>query len=508
VRTDDGVMSLKGELRLSADERTNSIIISAARPRIALVLSLVHKLDVSTTSEVRPKVFRLTYADATTVASQLNSIFEQPQGGAARSGGGMPWFMGGQQQGGARQSTDYAGLKRNVIVADVRTNSVVVTATAQNMKEFEAMIAELDAPNVLSDITRTFPLKFAKASDVASTLTSLFRGNQSRNMRFFDLFSGNSSSQQGDPIASLRNITLVADVKTNTLLVTGPPQAFAMVESIIAQLDRRTPQVFIEVVIVDVSLDDSTKFGVEWSWANDPHSIFKNKVDEELGTAFDLKKETLGMKYSILNTNLKALLYALTTRSNVQVKSVPSITTADNVAAKISIGQDEPFVSSETETTGGNIRRSVDFKNVSITLNVTPRVSEASGLISLDVQQTINELMGRESELNAPIIANREAKTTVTVSDGQTIVIGGIIKENVDRTTSAVPVISKIPVIGELFKSTKNMKTKSELMVFITPHILRDEKGIDEITARERGKLSDPKPLAPETTPPTAPETK
>lgn len=490
--TTDGPLSLKGEVHIAADDRTNSIVISASKEKIKLIRSLIEKLDVNTTSEVKARIFPMKFADASLVATQLNSLFEQPQGGS--STGRNPFFFGGGQQ--QTSSPDsYASLKRNLVVADVRTNSVVVTATEQNMKQFEELIAQLDAPNALSDVARTFQLKYASASTVATTLNNLFRGN-TRNNSFFDIIMGNRSTT-GDPISQLRNITVVAESKTNTLLITGPPQAFAMIESIIAQLDRRTPQVFIQVAIVDVTLDDTNKFGIEWQWSNDPHGDGSDKTKHEVGPGFGLTDEKYGLKYSILSDNLKVLLHALTTRSNVKVYSTPSITTADNVPATISIGQDIPFVSTSEETDNGNLRQTVDFKNVSITLNVTPHVTAATAdipLITMDVQQTINELIGREIELNAPIIANRQAKTTVMVKDGQTIVIGGIIKENSERQTKGVPFLSKIPLIGEAFKTRTNIKSKSELMVFITPRILKDDEAVDARTAAERNKLSEPLP--------------
>lgn len=484
----DGVLSLKGELRISADERTNAIIISASRPKIDMVLGLIAKLDVNTTSEVHAKIFHLQYADATIVANQLNTLFEQPQGG---NNNRMNFMMWGMPDTSSASKTDYAGLKRNMIVADVRSNSVVVTATEQNMQQFESMIRDLDSPTVLSDITRTFQLKYANATELASTLNSLFRGNTQRGFSLRDLFS-NTSNQTGDPIASLKNITVVADSKSNTLLFTGPPQAFSMIEGILTQLDRRTVQVFIEVAIVDVTLDNTTKFGIEWTWNSDEKAPDGTTPRETIGTNFGLSSEKLGLRYSIISDNLKALLHALQTRSDVRVYSTPSITTADNVPAKISIGQDVPFVSSSEETSGGNFRQTVEFKNVSIALNVTPHVNETSDLINLDVQQTINELIGTEAELNAPIIANREAKTTVMVDDGQTIVIGGIIKQNRERELNAVPILSKIPLLGEAFKSRTWRNTQSELMVFLTPHILRDEQSTAEITKQAQQRLSDP----------------
>jgi len=484
VRTDEGLFSLKGELHLAADDRTNSIIISGSKDKIALVKTLVVKLDKNVTSEVKARVFPLKFADATMVATQLNSMFDQPQGGGSTS---RNPFFGGRQPTTVTPDS-YASLKRNIVVADVRTNSVVVTATESNMAQFEDLIKQLDTPNLLSDVARTFQLKFATASSVATTLTNLFRGS-SRGRSFFDIIVG-SQSGAGDPISQLRNITVVADQKTNTLLITGPPQAFGMIETIIAQLDRRTPQVFIQVAIVDVTLDDTNKFGVEWQWSNG------SSTRHTVGPNFGLADETFGLKYSVISNNLQALLHALTTSSNVKVYSTPSITTADNVAATISIGQDIPFITSSEETSSGNLRQTVDFKNVSIALNVTPHVTPhvegTSDLISLDVQQTINELIGREIELNAPITANRQARTTVMVKDGQTIVIGGIIKENTEDVKKAVPVLSKLPLIGELFKSRSKTVTKSELMVFLTPHILQDDEAVDQQTEIERNKLTNP----------------
>ncbi len=489
VKTDDGIMSLKGEIRLAPDARTNSLIISASRAKIDLILDTLKKLDVDTEPEVKAKVYPLTYADATQVAAQLNNLFEQPQGGAD-GGRRNPWdWWGGGSRG---QSTGYAGLKRNVIVADVRTNSVIVTATEQNLKAFDDMIRELDAPKVLSEITQAFPLKYAIARDLADTLNRLFRGEYRRSGgSFWDVIFGGygGRNQEGGPLDQLRSITVVADDKTNTLLITGPPQTFNAIQKLIERLDRRTPQVYIEVAIVDVTLDDDTRFGIEWTWTSS-ETMPDGTPEQSASTNFNLAQMTTGLKYSIISDNLKAILQALETRSNVKVYSTPRVTTADNVEAVISIGRDEPFVSSVQETVGGGLLRSVEFKPVNVALTVTPHVNGDSGTIALDVLQTIDEIIGREPELNAPIIASRRAETSIVVKNGQTIVIGGIIKENKERVTRAVPLISEIPLIGELFKSRQWRDTKSELMVFLTPHILADDESVSTLTEETKAELS------------------
>lgn len=479
---------LKGEIHFASDDRTNSLVIFASRPKINKVLELVKKLDIDTMPEVNAHIFTLKYADAQFVANQLNQLFVQPAGGVSGGANRFRGFFGG---GGATPTSstpgDYAGLKQNTVVADVRTNSVIVTATEQNMKQFETMILQLDSPTVASEITHIYRLKYASAPSMATTLTQLFRGSTS-SRNFFDILSGNTGTA-GDPVAALRNITVVAEQKSNSLLITGPPQVFASIDRLIDSLDQRTVQVFIEVAIVDVTLDKESKFGVEWKW-NSSELGPGGDPAHTVSTENNLAKETLGLKYSVISNNLQALLHTLETRSNVKVYSTPSITTADNVQAAISIGQDIPFIS-QVEDVNNISRQTVDFKNVSVSLTVTPHVNMTSDLIALDVLQTINEIIGQDQILKAPVIANRSAKTSVMVNDGQTIVIGGIIKENQERTANAVPLLSRIPVLGELFKSRTRSNQKSELMVFLTPHILRTEESINKVYNDARDKLTD-----------------
>ncbi len=496
VATDNGVLSLRGSLRLASDDRTNSIIIAASRPKIDMVVSLLKQLDIDTLPEVHSKVYPLKNADANLVATQLNKLFQQPDGGTRTANN--PFMF--QNPAMMPTAKSYAGMKENLVVADVRTNSIIVTASETNLRQYDDMIAHLDAPSVLSDVTRVFPLKFATAKDLATSLTSLFRG-QRQNFSFFDLYMGNSSSStDGDPISQLNRITVVGETKSNSLLITGPPQCFTLVEQIINKLDKRAVQVYIEVAIVDVSLTDSTKFGVEWNWASKTLNADKTHTST-FGTDLGLSKETTGFRYNVISSSLQALLQTMATDSNVKVYSTPSITTADNVQAKITIGSDQPYVSSSEDTTTGGVRDTVDYKTVAVSLTVTPHVNDASNLIGLDVDQTINELLGTDATvLNSPIVANREAKTTVMVDDGQTIVIGGMIKENKDKEIQGVPWLSRIPLIGEAFKRHTNTGEKSELMVFITPHILRDDQSVKDVTNSAANKVSDPAKVLPNVT--------
>jgi general secretion pathway protein D len=189
-----------------------------------------------------------------------------------------------------------------------------------------------------------------------------------------------------------------------------------------------------------------------------------------------------GFDYGVISGSLQAFLYGIGTKSNVKVLSTPTITAEDNTPSLVTIGETIPYASSTT-ISNGTTSYGVTNENVAIALNVTPHVNEATDVVGLDVDQTVNEvLVPAAPPLNAPTLATREARTSVMVKDGQTIVIGGMFDNETDRTESNVPFLSKIPGLGELFKSHNNTTKKTELMVFLTPHILTDDQKIQATT--------------------------
>lgn len=318
LNTDQAMLSLQGQLHLAADDRTNSIMISASRPNINLVLTLIKKLDVDTTPEVTPRIFTLHYADATMVANQLTQIFLQSQ-----SNSNNPFMR--MVTASTTSANQYLGLKPNTIVADLRTNSVVVTATEQNMEVFAQVIAALDTQNSLDNVARVFPLKFATATTLATTLNALFSGNISGTTTVLSMSrpsTTNTTAYNGDPLASLLKITVIGDAKTNSLLITAPPQAFPMITDLIDKLDHRSNQVYIQVEVLDVTLGLSDQFGVEWNYTTG------SSTSQTMGTNYGLASAAttaaangtpVGFKYSIVSNGLQALLQGLTTRSDVKV---------------------------------------------------------------------------------------------------------------------------------------------------------------------------------------------
>jgi len=173
----------------------------------------------------------------------------------------------------------------------------------------------------------------------------------------------------------------------------------------------------------------------------------------------------------------------------VEILSSPNIIASDNTPATISIGESIPYQESTRETTGGSIQQTVAFIDVTNTLEVTPHVNQRER-ISLEVSQTVDALISFDEKLLAPRIAKREAQTTVEVRDGQTIIIGGIIAEQKSVTVQGVPILRKIPILGRLFEDTKKETSRSELLVFLTPHIIMDDAQVDALTEAQSGRLS------------------
>jgi general secretion pathway protein D len=486
-----GLMSVKGQVKIVAEKRTNSLVISASAENVKSIKEIVAKIDVDLSPEIEAKFVPLKFADATTLADQINSLYEDPNNPSSsrrRSPfGGMFSFgfgFGGQQQ--TRQNA----MTGNRVVPDVRTNSLVVTADKENMTQILDVIKQLDVPAQIAEVVKAIPLENAVADTVAETLTSLLQGStRGRGFFFFSLFG--QQNQGGEaPLDQLQRVNVVADAPTNTIILTGPKDTFEILEQIIKQLDRRVPQVYIEVLIVDVTLDKETRLGVQWSLID--RSLFgDSSASGTAGTLFEgLAGAGLpGLSYSLISNSIQAFLRTLEGRSNVEILSTPNIIATDNTAATITIGESIPYLAASQQTTVGGLQQTVEFIDVSTKLVVTPHVNQRE-TISLDVNQTVDALLSFDEKLLAPRIAKRQAQTTVEVSDGQSIIIGGIISKQRSLTIQGVPILRRLPIIGPLFEDKQRKFTRSELLVFLTPHIITDEKQAQAVTDARRAGMN------------------
>ena len=540
-------------VRASSDAFSNTVIVNAARDKQREVEVLIEEIDKPTEQPQSAKVYPLEFASAQEMAPIIQNVLvsNQPTG---RGGGSGQQDIGSRFATAARFGSFSSAF--GTVVADARTNSLVVTATAENHVLIENVIRDLDKEIEVTDTTFVFPLNNARADEVATLLQQAFGnrrttggggfgggfgggnrfggggGNRfggggggrtggggfgggggrtfgrgidgeelalelsaedladqaSQEYELQTQFFGGGGLQQNQntlrrgPDGRLVNtrdltgqISVIPDQNTNSLIVVSDPDNIALIQSILDQLDRIPEQVMIETLIVEASLDDGNKLGVEWEYTQDKafgDGQSTGTVESEFGLGA-ANPALQGLRYAVTGGDLSAFLNAMKTDDRFQVLSTPKIFTSNNVEAEINISQSVPFVLSTREDNNGNLTFNYSFQDVGIVLTVTPRIT-SNGYVTLDVNQTANDLQGF-TDFNAPIVNQRQASTTVSVKDGNTIVLGGIMRSTVTSRVKKLPILGDIPILGELFKSTDVTKSKTELLVFLTPRVVRTE---------------------------------
>jgi general secretion pathway protein D len=487
-----GLLDVRGDVKIVAETRTNSVMVSASDANIQIIKDIVAKVDVDMRPEVQAQIVPLEYADATTLADQINQLYEESsqfsrRGGSMFSSMFRPYYSSYGRSGSAQGT---AGLAANRVVPDVRTNSLIVTADEDNMPQILSLVKDLDVPSEIQEVVQPIPLENAVAEEVAQTINNLIQGTmRGRGFFFFSLMGGRQGQGGEAPLDQLQRVNVVADSPTNTILLSGPPETFETLERLIKQLDRQVPQVYIQVLIADITLDKSNRLGIEWSLI-DKNLLGHSSATGQLGTTFEgLAQAVTGLSYSLISNSIQGFLRTLDTRGDVEILSSPNIVAADNTPATISIGEQIPYQESTRETTGGSIQQTTGFVDVANTLEVTPHVNQRER-ITLEVTQTVDALIGFDEKLLAPRVAKRTAETTVEVRDGQTIVIGGIISKQKSVTIQGVPILRKIPIIGPLFEDKKKEESRSELLVFLTPHIILDDAQVDALTEGQSRRMT------------------
>lgn len=336
------------------------------------------------------------------------------------------------------------------VISDDKTNSIILTDNPKKLDELEKFIKEMDVPVQ----TEVFNLNYAKAEDISKKV-----------------------SEASTPVIGKVRF----DERSNTLIVTDKPSKMSEIKRIIQAFDEKDKQVLIEAKIVQIVLSDDYKMGVDWE------GIVKNYQKLDLVGHFDVLKETdpadkrgriqVG---TLSEDNFSALIHILETVGSTDILSNPRITAINNKEAKILVGSTEPYVTSTTTTTAsgpGTTAESVNFIEVGVKLFVTPTVHN-DGFITMKIKPEVSsktKTYKSSSGNEIPIVETSEAETTVVVKDGVTIVIGGLIKENNERTTTKVPVLGDIPVVGAAFRSQSNKLDKTEIVIFLTPHIVNGD---------------------------------
>jgi general secretion pathway protein D len=532
------VVSSSIGVRAAADTRTNTVVVTAGERQLVLVEQLVTELDRQVSDLLRLKVYTLRNADAEEMKRIIEEVLRpqsaassQPQQASTNVPRWAQVWLGAQQE--SESVSRYAQLE---VTADKRTNSLIVKATAEYMEE-------LDAPPGSEIQTFVIPVRDRRADEVADLLRALTgqaasrRSEQARNSRnpqqqnlqglrsFFN--SGGTQGRGGsggtNPFSGFRiqpmsppqdapqeerqqeaqpapagtglsgQLDIEADNETNSLVVRTSRRNIEEIRRLLGDLDRPVPQAMIRVLIADVSLDDATSLGVEATWRTE-----SPLGDLQLSTDFEALNQTNvgqgAFLFRITGDHVDASLTALAREGRAKVLASPRVLVANNQQAQIQIGDQVPLItSSRIDQTSGDTINTIQYTDVGIILNVRPTINP-SGLVTLEVTPEVSALdqtrqVPISSNATAPTITRNRAQTIVTVRHGQTVVIGGLIREQDERIRQKVPILGDIPVLGFLFGKTDAVKRRRELMIFLTPYVVSTQPQLEELTALERARL-------------------
>lgn len=391
--------------------------------------------------------------------------------------------------------------KDGSIIAYPPTNSIILTDSMSNIRKIESLIRIMDvaAPEGKGKIN-VYYLKNANAEDIAKLAQALVS-------RLPVPAAGGAA---GGPSTILEGaVTITADKATNSLIIVASPGDYETIKDMIQKLDLRRRQVYVEAAIIEMSLAKARELGFEFQ-ATNMNQLDNSKTTAIGGTNFGnigpamtgpaglatLQGLNVGAVRGTFTfgsgtfLNIGALLHALQTDSDVNVLSTPNILTMDNQKAKIMVGANVPFITGQTQnaaTGSAAIQTSVDRKDVGISLEITPQITSDDS-VRLEIKQEISDITitpGLNPNIVGPSTSKRSADTTVVVKDRQTMVIGGLIRDNVTTSTSKVPLLGDIPILGWLFKFKTSKVEKTNLMIFITPYIIKSEVEAGDLTKRK-----------------------
>ena len=446
---------------LAAYATTNVLIISDRASNIKRIGRIISEMDRKSDSEI--EIIKLEHAFAAEVVRLLSSL-NVTAGDAKNPSLGQVRFT-----------------------ADERTNSILLSGEKSKRLRYRAIIADLDSPVESSGNTHVVYLRYAKASNIAEILTKVGQ----------EVIKGEAIN--ADNFKSGINpdvVSVQADETSNALIITAPASVFPSLRAVIQQLDIRRAQVHIEAIIAEVLLDTALEYGVQWliDGTNTGNAALASRFSNQgpieglleglippdggdgaiagINDGLSLVLGSVGGS----GVNFVTLIQALAGTSEANLLSTPSLVTLDNEPAELIVGQNIPIITGESSTTTGDLNnpfRTIERQDIGVSLKVTPQINEGN-TITMKIEQEVSSV-NPASLIASDIVTNkRQIKTTVQLEDSELLVLGGLIDDKVTDTVQKVPLLGDIPVIGQLFRSTKKTNVKQSLLVFIRATIIKD----------------------------------
>ncbi|MDO8892639.1 MAG: type II secretion system secretin GspD [Sulfurimicrobium sp.] len=486
---------------ISAYAGTNTLVITDYADNIKRINKIIEAIDLPNYGEVA--VIKLQYVSALDLAQTLNRLLGE--GTNIQQPGGAPQATTGGDSG-----------NKFIVLPDIRSNSLLIRSDSPaRIARARGLAMQLDVAGSQMGNINVVYLRNAEATKLAETLRAILSGDNK-------LASASSSQtmpgQPGQPVANIATnpsttssgSSIQADAQTNSLIITAPDNVYNTLRAVIDKLDARRAQVFVEALIVEVTTDKAAEFGIQWqsplgssginnavvagtNFGTGGNNIIGLAASAAAGnpltpgTGFNLgllQRLTIGGQEV---TGLTALARMLESDANANILSTPNLLTLDNEEAKIIIGKNVPFITgsyaqSTGTTTGATVTpfQTIERRDVGLTLKVKPQVAEG-GTVKMQIYQEASSI--QDTTNAAGVITNkRSIESTVLVDDGQIIVLGGLIQDDVRDGLDKVPGLGDIPFLGSLFKYETRKHVKTNLMVFLRPRVLRNATAAATLT--------------------------
>lgn len=435
------------------DENRNMLLLAGSSQELATLIGVVHTFDVDWLAGMSFSVYKLEYAEPHAVADDLAQIF-------------------------ADSKSPVAGLVRFVPLA--RLNSLLVVAQQQQyLRKVEGWIKQLDVVTTTGGRrVYIYEVQNGKATDLAGSLSGIlslpFESRNSANPGNAGTHDRASAPQieRAQPVGAAGGMRVVPNDESNALLIYATRDEFALIENALKQLDVEPIQVLIEASLAEVKLTDELRFGLQWAYQS--HS---GPVTLSNNSSGAIAQQFPGFSYLYTGRpDIQAVLNTLESLTTVNVLSSPKLLVLNNHEAQLQVGDQVPVVTqSALSPVGGNapIINTVQMLDTGVILRITPRVNK-NGLVLLDIAQEVSDVVPTTtSNIDSPTIQQRKVSSSVAVHDGETLALGGLIRDSRSKSRDGLPFLRRIPLLGTLFGSTDNNRTRTELIVLLTPRVIR-----------------------------------
>jgi general secretion pathway protein D len=482
----------------------NMLMVVDSATNIQRILEILETIDKQGIEE--PEIILLKYANADDVVKILAETL-------SLSSKGIPTPTRGLRPGESVPAASVEESKASVF-ADTRLNAIILIADKQEKEAMKRIVTLLDIPlpEATSKINVYF-LEYADATELSKVLETMITGisTQTRTAQ-----AGQAGQQQKSPFEPGGRIIISPDKATNSLVVVASPADYQNLIQVIKQLDRKRRQVYVEAMIVEASIDRLQELGSKWRIIaekdGEPVAVAGfGQIDATsmqgilygltgmtaggMGNFLDVPISTIGSDGSVVTSTLSVPGFAALFNLNefkdaVNVLSTPQILTSDNKEAEIIVGENVPFISQKESDPARpqSVFTSIERKDVGITLRITPQITEGNH-VKLDIYEEISALKQESTAVVltlGPSTTKRSTKTSVLVKDNQTVVIGGLMEEREEETVNKMPLLGDIPLLGWLFKNRSVEKKKTNLLIFLTPHIVREPDQLEKLTGEKQ----------------------